>query len=655
MERCSMNSLWNNQEAAQATNDLAQCVYLARLLGQEQSLVWPGSVSVKITAKDLFGEERENLYVSARDANLATIAVDDLAPVRLDDLVRLAKLDTLSDLQLVNELAVRLTTSAAPAPSVDALLHAVLPFKFVSHVRTDALLAVTNTLDAIERIREIYGGRLVVVPYARSGFALAKLLADAFEGEVSTDPIGVLCIRQGIISFGETARIAYERTIELVSRAEEYLLEQNAWHLTFSHTTLSDEPRRHELAALRKEISAVAGFPVIVSTHSDALCLSFARRDDVSAITQRGPAVPEHAIITKPLPLLGRDVAAFGKAYQQYVDSHAVDTLLTRRDLAPRVLLDPELGMCTVGRSAREAAVVSDIYRHTMEIILRAEALDSYEPASVQDAFDVEYSELAHTGQDVYPIFAGEVALVTGAASGIGKACVESFLARGAAVVGLDINPKIGALFDRPDYLGLQCDVTDEDAVRAALEATARAFGGLDMLVLNAGLFPAGCRIESLQLDEWDRVLRVNLDANITMMREAHPLLKLAPGGGRAVINGSRNVLAPGPGAAAYSTSKAGLTQLGRVAAMEWGQDGIRVNTFHAHAVFDTGIWTEEVLRARAEHYGLTVEQYKKNNVLGVEVTSHDVGELAAEMCGPLFAKSTGAQVPIDGGSNRVI
>jgi rhamnose utilization protein RhaD (predicted bifunctional aldolase and dehydrogenase)/NAD(P)-dependent dehydrogenase (short-subunit alcohol dehydrogenase family) len=652
-----MNRLWDDQEAAQITDELAWCAYTARLLGKEKSLVLPGggSVSVKITAKDLFGKDRDVLYVSGRDADLATIEADGFASVRLDNLARLARLDALSDTLLANELATRLTDGSAPMPPVEALLHAIVPYKYVDYVHADTLLAITNTPGGIDHVRQIYGDTVAIVPYARPGFALAKLLAKVLEGEVSKDAIGIVFMNQGVISFGETAQIAYERLIDLVSRAEGYLLKQDAWHISVPDLTVPDEPKRHELATLRQTISAIAGFPVIMSTYTDAQCLSFARRGDVSTIAQQGPATPEHAIITKRLPLLGRDVAAFSAAYKQYFATHAAGASLTRRDPAPRVILDPELGMCAIGRSAGEAAIVGDIYRHTMEIILRAEALERYRPASAQDVFDLEYSDLEQVRQEAYPIFAGEVALVTGAASGIGKACVESFLARGAAVVGLDINPNIVGMFDRADYLGLQCDVTDEDAVCAALEATVNAFGGLDMLVLNAGVFPAGCRIESLQLDEWERVLRVNLDANVILMREAHPLLKVAPGGGRVVINGSRNVLAPGPGAAAYSTSKAALTQLARVAAMEWGEDGIRVNVIHAHAVFDTGIWTEEVLRARAEHYGMTVEQYKTNNVLGVEITSHDVGELVAEMCGPLFAKTTGAQVPIDGGSNRVI
>jgi len=197
--------------------------------------------------------------------------------------------------------------------------------------------------------------------------------------------------------------------------------------------------------------------------------------------------------------------------------------------------------------------------------------------------------------------------------------------------------------------------VTSEEAIADALEKAVRQFGGLDMLILNAGIFPAGAPIESLNAAQWRRVFAVNLDANLTLLRECYPLLKLAPRGGRVVVIGSKNVAAPGPGAAAYSASKAALTQLARVAALEWGADGIRVNTLHPNAVFDTGIWTEDVLKARAASYGMSVEEYKCHNVLKTEVRSADVGELAAELCGPVFAKTTGAQIPIDGGNERVI
>ncbi|MFN9648721.1 MAG: SDR family NAD(P)-dependent oxidoreductase, partial [Pseudanabaena sp.] len=312
----------------------------------------------------------------------------------------------------------------------------------------------------------------------------------------------------------------------------------------------------------------------------------------------------------------------------------------------------------TVGKSAKDAKIVADIYEHTMEIIQRSQLLGGYQALPASDIFAVEYWELEQAklkkgGSS--PAFTGEIALVTGAASGIGKACVESLLKRGAAVVGLDINPAIDKLYDRPDFVGVTCDVSNESAIAHALDQAVIAFGGLDILILNAGIFPSGCRIENLDTATWQKVMNINLDANLVLMREAYPLLKLAPKGGRVVAIGAKNVPAPGPAAAAYSASKAALTQLMRVAALEWSKDRIRINTLHPNAVFDTGIWTEEVLAARAQHYGLTIEEYKTNNLLRVEITSHHVAELAAEMCGTLFACTTAAQVPIDGGNDRVI
>jgi NAD(P)-dependent dehydrogenase (short-subunit alcohol dehydrogenase family) len=213
----------------------------------------------------------------------------------------------------------------------------------------------------------------------------------------------------------------------------------------------------------------------------------------------------------------------------------------------------------------------------------------------------------------------------------------------------------VETLHERDDYLGLQCDVTDDAAIAGALELTARAYGGLDIAVLNAGVFGATRSISDLVTDEWRKVMTVNFDANLLLMRACHPYLRRAPQGGRVVVIGSKNVPAPGPGAAAYSASKAALSQLARIAAIEWGADGIRINTLHPNAVFDTGMWTDEVLAERARRYGMSVAEYRTNNVLRTEVRSRDVAELAAEMCGPLFAKTTGAQLPVDGGNERVI
>jgi NAD(P)-dependent dehydrogenase (short-subunit alcohol dehydrogenase family) len=293
-----------------------------------------------------------------------------------------------------------------------------------------------------------------------------------------------------------------------------------------------------------------------------------------------------------------------------------------------------------------------------MDIIQRAELLDKWLALPAKDIFDVEYWELEQAKLNkagTAPEFKGEVVLITGAASGIGKACVDAFLKQGAAVVGLDIDHAITDLYQADNYLGLVCDVTTGNEVNLCLDKAVAHFGGLDMLVLNAGVFPGGTRIAELDDQQWRQVMSVNLDANLRIMRECHPLLKLAPRYGRVVVIGSKNYLAPGPGAASYSASKAALNQLARVAALEWGSDGIRINSLHPDAVFDTAIWTEEVLQSRAQHYGLTIEQYKTKNILKTGVTSQDVANLAAAMCGPLFARTTASQVPVDGGNDRVI
>lgn len=657
-----MISLWTDAEAKNFTSELDLRIYTSRLLGRDKSLVLHGggNTSVKLVEKNAFGEDVELLYVKGSGWDLEKIEAEGFSPVKLDHLKRLALLPTLSDLQMVNELVTHMTRASAPVPSVEAILHAILPHKYVDHTHADAVISITNTADGEARIREIYGKQVVVIPYVMPGFDLARLCAERFAAEAGPETMGMVLINHGIFSFGATARESYERMIDLVGRAEDYLRGKGAWDVSMTASGSVKVGVEIELAQLRKELSMMTGAPVIVARQSSEKSRAFAGRDDLPTLAQQGPATPDHVIRTKRVPMLGRDLAAYAEAYRRYfaeLEPQAKErkTLL---DTAPRVVLDTELGLCAIGKTAKDAAIVAEIYDHTIDIILRSTRLGGWQALPPKDIFDVEYWDLEQAKLKKggkAPVFTGEIALVTGAASGIGKACVEALLARGAAVVGADLNPAIATLFKRPDFLGIQCDLTSEEAIRSLLTSAVNAFGGLDMLVLNAGIFPGGCRIDSLKTDEWQRVMRINLDSNMVLLRECHPLLKRAPRQGRVVVIGSKNVPAPGPGAAAYSASKAALNQLARVAALEWGGDGIRINSLHPNAVFDTGLWTPEVLASRAAHYGLSVEDYKKNNVLRTEVTSRDVAELAAEMCGPLFAKTTAAQVPVDGGNDRVI
>lgn len=657
-----MRSLWSDAEALTYDGPLGQRVYTSRLYGREPSLVLHGggNTSVKVEEADLFGESERLLYLKGSGRDLRTIGATGFAPVRLAPLLRLADLEVLSDVDMGRELRKALADPAAPQPSVEALLHASIPATYVDHTHADAVLAISNTEGGEARIREIYGDDVVVMPYVMPGFRLAKAFVEGPLREIGAGTLGVVLLHHGVITFGRSARESYELMISLVDRAETYLDRRGAWVLATPEPASPPMSQRLDLARLRADLARAAERPMIVRSHQHPIEFAFARRDDLAAIAQQGPVTPDHVIRTKRVPLLGRDVDGYALAYRGYVEEMAAGETepLAQVDPAPRVVLDPDLGFLAVGIDVEDAMITGDLYRHTIEVILRATALGGYNALPARDVFEVEYwyleqAKLRRSGGE--PEFRGEVAMVTGAASGIGKACVASLLERGAAVVGLDLQESIETTFDDPAYLGLVCDVTDEAQVEAAFERTARAFGGLDMLVLNAGIFPPAKPVVELEPATWRRVLGVNLDANLTFLRHAHPLLALAPKRGRVVVIGSKNVPAPGPGAAAYSASKAALNQLARVVALEWARDGIRINSVHPDAVFDTALWTEELLASRAKHYGMTVEAYKRKNLLRVEVTSRHVAEMVAAMCGRLFECTTAGQVPIDGGNERVV
>lgn len=617
-----MKNLWNAADAAEYETDLEQRVYSSRLLGMDPSLVLHGggNTSVKIVESNLLGEQENILYVKGSGWDLASIEPAGYTPIRMDHLLRLAKLDSLSDSQMVNEMKTHQTVASAPTGSVEAILHAALPYKYVDHTHADAVVTITNTPNGEDRIREIYGDQVVIIPYVMPGFDLARMVAERFASESGPNTRGMILMNHGIFSFAGTAKESYEHMIDLVGLAEQYLQQQSAWDLPGPDA--SDRPAVDltGIAELRRKVSHAAGHAVILHMDDSGEALQFCRRDDMQRISQQGPATPDHVIRSKRLPQLGRDVTAYVEAYKAYFHEHAAGarTPVAMLDPAPRVILDVDWGLLTAGKSLKEANINRDIYRHTMEIIQRAELLGGWRALPAQDIFDMEYWELEQAKLKkgaASKELQGQVALVTGAASGIGKACVESLLARGAAVFGLDLNRDIGQLFHDADFIGLTCDVTDQAAVQRALEHLVRSFGGLDMLILNAGMFPAGACIAELDDELWRQVMSVNLDANLALMRACYPLLKLAPLHGRVVVIGSKNVPAPGPGAAAYSASKAALNQLARIAALEWGADGIRVNSLHPDAVFDTGLWTDEVLQGRADYYGMSVQEYKTKNV----------------------------------------
>lgn len=638
-------------------------VYTSRLLGREPSLVLHGggNTSVKASQANLFGEPEELLFIKGSGWDLATIEAGGFAPVKLDLLRRMAQLERLSDGAMVRAQRAAMTDPSAPTPSVEAILHAIIPFAVVDHTHADAVVAVSNTPSGAARVREVYGDRVLVVPYVMPGFVLARKVFEMTRGIDWAQIDGMILLHHGVFSWGNDARTSYERMIHLVTQAEEYLAEKKA--LTAPRRTPSERPRELELtlARFRRAASLARGALLIARLDDGEEAAGFAGLSDVAAIATRGPLTPDHVIRIKPHPaILDGDatvaVDRFVAGYGAYYERNAAPGLAAL-DPAPRWAVWPGVGTVALGSTAKDADVATDIVRHTVRAIQWAEALESWQALPERDLFDVEYWELEQAKLKqggAAPPFQGKVALVTGAASGIGRACAEMLHAQGAAVVAVDRDIEVTRRFIRPGQLALVCDVTDANALHGAVASTVRRFGGLDILVSNAGVFSPSERLDEMTEANWQQSLALNLTSHRLLLQLAAPYLRLGfeP---TVIINASKNVLAPGPGAGAYSVAKAGLTQLARVAALELAKDGIRVNVIHPHAVFDTAAWTPEVLAARAKQYGMTVDQYRTNNLLGVQISSNDVAALVCAMAGAPFAKTTGAQVPIDGGSDRVI
>ena len=654
-----MKDLWDDSVVHEDALD--ECVYGSRLLGADPNAVLHGggNTSVKVDRPDLHGDVAPVLHVKGSGMGLDVMTRSGFAPLDLARVARLTELDELSDTQMMNALKVASHDAGAPAPSVEAILHAVIPAPAVQHSHPDAVLAVTNTADGDRRARDLYGDDVIVVPYVMPGFALAKAAAEAVREQYRPESRRMVLLNHGLFTFADTTREAYHHMVDMITMAEDYLDAEGGGPVPPPDATGCPVCDRVAVAGLRRDLSRAAGRPLLVRQHRDPRSWRYARRDDVGSISQQGPATPDHVLFTKRLPMLGRDVDAYVAEYETYFRDNVGDRELVMLDPAPRVVIDPELGMLTAGRDLGALVAATDIADHTVTVVERAERIGGYRALPASDIFDLEYWELEQAKlkrtQRTDQPFQGEVALVTGAASGIGRACAEALLAGGASVIGLDVAADTADAIDHPGFLGLPCDVTDLGAVEVALDEGVARFGGLDIVVAAAGIFPPTRPITELDGSAWQRAFDVNTTGLVNLFAKVHPLLALAPNGGRVVVIGTKNVDAPGKGAAAYSASKTAANQIARIAALEWADDGIRVNSVHPDAVFDTGLWSAELLAERAASYGMSVEEYKRRNLLSAEITSADVATVVARLAGPEFAAVTGAHVPIDGGSDRII
>jgi len=699
-----MDSRWSDREAAEYVDrfgprwgeELALRVYTSRLIGRDPDLVMHGggNTSLKGSHTTLVGDDVEALFVKGSGWELDAIEPPGLPAVDLAHLRRLRKLDALSDEEMVNQLRTHLFDAGAPNPSVETLLHAFLPHRFIDHTHADVALVLTNQPyeDALGLVRDAFGPRWGVVDYIMPGFALAKLAAEVFERD--SDVEGLVLLNHGLFTFADDARTAYERMIAGVDRAERYVAARARASRRVVVPGASLDDARARAARLAPVLRGALADPtgdadrpwrrmILEYRTSDALLGELAA-PDAAELAARGPLTPDHVIRTKgpalflgpQLPLddaaalratLDRAVSAYRAGYDAYFDANRARarTKVVKLDSVPRVVLVPGVGVFGAGRTKQDARIAADIAEHTVRAKGLANAIGRYTALSDGDLFDMEYWSLeqAKLGKAKDAPLAGQVALVTGAAGAIGFGVCRKLVEAGAHVVAADVSrDRVDATVAELDptrrglAAGLVMDVTEERSVADGVAEVCRLYGGIDVLVLNAGIAHVAS-LEATDAAVFRRVVDVNLVGYFLVLREVAALLRRQGTAGNVVVNSSKNVFAPGADFGAYSASKAGGHQLGKVAALELAPLGVRVNMVNADAVFGdgarpSGLW-QEVGPARARSRGLDPKEladyYRQRNLLKAQVTAEHVGNAVVFFASNL-TPTTGATLPVDGG-----
>ena len=679
-----MKSLWSDSEAKSyvarygdkgVASDLALRVYTTRLLGGDPALVLHGggNTSVKTEAKDLLGDKVEVICVKGSGWDMGDIEPPGLPAVKLEPLRRLLALETLSDEDMVNYQRINLLDSAAPNPSVETLLHAFLPHKFVDHTHSTAVLALTDQPEGDSLARDTFGARMAYVPYTIPGFALAKSVAQIYQANPKVQ--GLILMRHGIFTFAEGAREAYELMIEMVSLAEE--------RLKRGKKTLVQANLPAKLASVAEIAPILRGASALVNDRKNGVVkrqildfrtnkaiLSYVNGAELARYTQVGVATPDHTIRTKNWPLIvpapaADSLAEWEKTARAAVDKFVADyhTYFARNnarvkgvkkelDPYPRVILVPGLGLFGLGASAKDAAIAADIAENTVEVITDAERMSAYRPISEEDQFDVEYWSLeqAKLGKAAEKRLARQVAVITGGGSGIGAATAKAMAREGAEIAVLDRDGEAAARVAKEIgryALGVACDVTDPAAVHAAFDQVAAKFGGVDIVVSNAGAAWQG-RIGEVDDETLRRSFELNFFAHQNVAQNAVRIMKAQGTGGCLLFNTSKQAVNPGKDFGPYGLPKAATLFLVKQYALDHGKDGIRSNAVNADRI-RTGLLTDDMVATRAKARGISESDYMSGNLLGREVTADDVADAFVFLA--LARKTTAAVITVDGGN----
>ena len=668
-----MKSLWSDGEAEAAVRrygaegvgrDLALRVYTTRLLGGEPRLVLHGggNTSLKTRMTDLAGDEVEVLCVKGSGWDMGRIEPPGLPAVRLEPLRRLRQRDALSDEDMVAAHRANLLDPAAPTPSVETLLHAFLPHRYIDHTHANAVLALTDQPDGAALCRGVFGEKVVLVPYIMPGFALARKAAELFEEQPDCE--AMILLNHGAFTFGDTAREAYERMIRLADRAEAYLAA--APPKMFASAALPDRPAKPEDIAplLRGLLARPAESPdcepkrFVLAFRGGEHIRRFVDGAEVSRYGLAGTVTPDHSLRIKSWPVLlpparadaldgfasGAEAAIrqFEADYMAYFErgNARAGNSRTALDPAPRVLLAPGVGLFAAGADAKAAAVAADVAEAAVEVITDAERIGRFASIAEENLFDIEYwpLEQAKLGWASPPPLAGQVAVVTGAAGAIGRAVMAALRAEGAEPVGLDLEAG-------PDIL--ECDVTRPEAVREAFAEVCRRHGGVDILVSNAGAAWQG-RIGEVGDADLRRSFELNFFAHQAVAQAAVGIMRAQGTGGSLLFNVSKQAVNPGPDFGPYGVAKAATLALMRQYAIDYGREGISSNAVNADRI-RSGLLDDGMVASRARARGVSEEDYMRGNLLGREVLAEDVARAFVDLA--RARKTTGAVLTVDGGN----
>ena len=672
-----MKNLWSDSDARAAIvhhaakgigEDLALRVYTTRLLGGEPRLVLHGggNTSVKTTVADVSGAPVEVLCVKGSGWDMGTIEAPGLPAVRLAPLGGLIDLPALSDEEMVNIQRCNLLDSKSPNPSVETLLHAFLPHKFIDHTHSNAVLALTDQPDGEALAADLFGKRAALVPYIMPGFALAKKAAEV--SHANPDVEGLILLKHGIFSMGATADEAYGRMIDLVTLAEQRLAKSTrkifpgASLPAESATAASIAPiLRGLLSVPAKTGGREAARRFVFEFRASPEILAFVGGREIARYSQQGPVTPDHAIRTKPTPLVvpapeagkldlfkeetKKALDKYQAGYSAYFARHNAKQTPPKKELdpVPRVVLVPGVGLFGVGNSSKDAKIAADLAETTIEVIADAERLGTYQSIPEPDIFDIEYWSLeqAKLGAAAEKPLARRIVVVTGGGSGIGAATAQAFAHEGAEVVVLDRD------VSKIKGFAVACDVTKPAEVRAAFDKIAAAYGGVDIVVSNAGAAWQG-RIGDVD----DAILRQSFELNFwahqSVAQNAVRIMKAQGLGGCLLFNTSKQAVNPGPDFGPYGLPKAATLFLSRQYALDHGGDGIRSNAVNADRI-RSGLLTDEMIAKRSKARGLSESDYMGGNLLGLEVTADDVAQAFVSLA--KATKTTGAVVTVDGGN----